>query len=127
MPDLTSTFLPFLSMALALAAAIGVALVFVGTKNRGLSEVQADTITALQAQNQAQAQQMKILERKIARLESTFSTLQVTLKKRQGLLIEVNDELITIINQRTGAEQTVKIKIDSGELLALDEKKEKEN
>ncbi len=124
MPDLTSTFLPFLSMALALAAAIGVALVFVGTKNRGLSEVQADTITALQAQNQAQAQQMKILEKKIARLESTFSTLQVTLKKRQGLLIEVNDELITIINQRTGAEQTVKIKIDSGELLALDDKKE---
>ncbi len=124
MPDLTSTFLPFLSMALALAAAIGVALVFVGTKNRGLSEVQADTITALQAQNQAQAQQMKILEKKIARLESTFSTLQVTLKKRQGLLIEVNDELITIINQRTGAEQTVKIKIDSGELLALNEKKE---
>jgi len=124
MPDLTSTFLPVLSMALALAAAIGVALVFVGTKNRGLSEVQADTITALQAQNQAQAQQMKILEKKIARLESTFSTLQVTLKKRQGLLIEVNDELITIINQRTGAEQTVKIKIDSGELLALDDKKE---
>ncbi len=124
MPDLTSTFLPLLSMALALAAAIGVALVFVGTKNRGLSEVQADTITALQAQNQAQAQQMKILEKKIARLESTFSTLQVTLKKRQGLLIEVNDELITIINQRTGAEQTVKIKIDSGELLALNDKKE---
>ncbi len=124
MPDLTSTFLPFLSMALALAAAIGVALVFVGTKNRGLSEVQADTITALQAQNQAQAQQMKILEKKIARLESTFSTLQVTLKKRQGLLIEVNDELITIINQRTGAEQTVRIKIDSGELPALNDKKE---
>ena len=124
MPDLTSTFLPLLSMALALAAAIGVALVFVGTKNRGLSEVQADTITALQAQNQAQAQQMKILEKKIARLESTFSTLQVTLKKRQGLLIEVNDELITVINQRTGAEQTVKIKIDSGELLALNDKKE---
>ncbi len=124
MPDLTSSLLPFLSMALALAAAIGVALVFVGTKNRGLSEVQADTITALQAQNQAQAQQIKILEKKIARLESTFSTLQVTLKKRQGLLIEVNDELITIINQRTGAEQTVKIKIDSGEILAIDDKKE---
>jgi len=124
MPDLTSTFLPFLSMALALAAAIGVALVFVGTKNRGLSEVQADTITALKATTPAQAQKMKILEKTIARLESTFSTLQVTLKKRQGLLIEVNDELITIINQRTGAEQTVKIKIDSGELLALDDKKE---
>jgi TolA-binding protein len=123
MPDV-SAFLPLLSLIIALMAGVGVVIAFLGNRNRGLSEVQGSTITALQAQNQAQGNQIRALEKQIDRLEGVFSTLQVTLKKRRGLLIEVNDDLITIVDQRTGAEQTVKIKIDNGKLEAIEEKKE---
>lgn len=119
MPE-PSTYLPVLSIAIALMAAIGVVIAFIGNKNRGLTLVQESTITALQAQNEAQENQIRILEKKIALLENTFATLQVTLKKRRGLLLEVNDDLITIIDQRTGVEQTMKIKIDSDELKAIE-------
>jgi TolA-binding protein len=123
MPDVSS-FLPMLSLIIALMAAVGVVIAFLGNRNRGLSEVQNSTITALQAQNKAQENQIRALEKQIDRLEGVFSTLQVTLKKRRGLLIEVNDDLITIVDQRTGAEQTVKIKIDNGKLEAIEDKKE---
>ena len=119
MPDF-SVLLPILSITIALMAAIGVVVAFLGNKNRGLSEVQSSTITALQAQNEAQEKQIRILEKKIARCEGVISTLQVTLKRRRGLLLEVNGELITITNQRTGAEETVKIQIDSDEMKAIE-------
>ncbi len=108
MPDF-GAFLPLLSIAIALSAAIGVVIAFVGNKNRGMSEVQTNTITALQAQNTAQEKQIQVLEKKITRLEGVFFTLQVTLKKRRGLLIEVNDDVITLIDQRTGVEHVVQI------------------
>ncbi len=115
MPE-PNAILPILSITIALMAAVGVVVAFLGNKGKGLSEVQTSTITALQAQNEAQEKQIRILEKKIARCEGVISTLQVTLKSRRGLLLEVNGELITITDTRTGAEQSVKIKIDSGEL-----------
>src|SRR6266852_5928482 len=111
--------LPLTALMIALFGlilSVGGIFVYRGSRNKGLSELDAKTITSLQAQNEAQEKQIHILEKKIARCEGVISTLQFTLKSRRGLLLEVNGELITITDTRTGAEQSVKIKIDSGEL-----------
>ena len=110
MPDF-SAFLPVLSIMIALGAAIGVVIAFLGNRSRGLSEVQSSTITALQAQNQAQEQQIKILEKKITRLEGVLSTLQYTLKERRRLRLEIKDEFVILYDERTGAEITVPVQI----------------
>ncbi len=126
MPDFTP-FLPLLSIVIALGAAISVVIAFIGNKNKGLSEVQSSTITALQAQNAAQDQQMQMqdkqiqtLEKKVARMESVMRTTQDMLRKRRRLRLEINGEYVTLIDERTGAEITVPI--HTGPL----EKREKE-
>ncbi len=110
MPDF-GAFLPVLSIMIALGAAISVVIAFLGNRNRGLSEVQSSTITALQAQNQAQEQQIKILEKKITRLEGVLSTLQYTLRERRRLRLEIKDEFVILYDERTGAEITVPVQI----------------
>jgi TolA-binding protein len=119
MPDF---FLPILSIGIALVAAagtIGFVVSFVGNRNRGLSEVQMNTISALQAQNQAQGQQIQALEKKITRLEGVIHTLQYTLKERRRLKLEVKDDFVLLLDERTGAEITVPIHT-SGPLEKLD-------
>lgn len=100
MPDL-ATLLPLLSLIIATGAAVGVVVAFLGNKNRGLSEVQSSTITALQAQNEAQEHQIKMLEKKIVRLNRIVLTIEYALKRR-GLRIEIDDEAITLVDERSG-------------------------
>ncbi len=99
-------------------------IAFVGNRNRGLSEVQGSTIVALQAQNEAQEKQIKILEKKIMRLEGVLSTLQYTLKDRRRLRLEVRDEYVILTDERTGAEITVPVQIHVNEAVHKDEKEE---
>lgn len=107
------------SLILTIIVAIAGSFAFRGLANRSHSDIQKDTIEALQAQNAAQEKQIQALERKIARLEGILSTLQTTLKKRRGLLIEINDDVITLVDQRTGAEHTVQIHT-TGQLEQID-------
>ena len=102
-------FLPLLSLLISVTVAGAVTLAFVGNKNKGLSEVQTSTITALQAQNVAQEAQIKILDKKVMQLERTLRTVQYTLRKRRRLQLEINGETITIVDERTGSELTVPI------------------
>ena|SRR5437660_6476287 len=121
MPDF-GALLPLLSIIIALGAAVSVVVAFVGNRNRGLSEVQSSTITALAAQNDAQEKQIAMLEKKIVRLDRTIITIQYALQKRRRLRLEINEDAITIIDERTNAEITVPVS-----LTGTIDKKEKEN
>lgn len=124
MPPEFGALLPVMSIVITLCAVIGGAIAFRGNQGKGNSEIQQSTIMAQQAQLDTQDKQIKALKEKVTRLEAIFSTLQITLKKRRGLLIEISDDLITLIDQRTGTEQSVKIHIDSGELDAINKKED---
>ena len=107
--NLLYVLLPVLSIALTLVVAVGGVFAFRGNAHKSALDAQKSTIESLMAQNQAQEKQIQALERKIERLEATFTTVQYTLKKRRGLLVEINDDVVTLIDQRTGQEHTVKI------------------
>lgn len=109
-------------IALTIAILLGGLWAFRRSSVKQLGELQESVIATYKSQNEAQAIQIKALEKKVAKLEGTLSTLQITLKKRRGLLIEINDDLITLVDQRTGAEHAVQIRLDSGELEAVDQK-----
>lgn len=117
-------FLPSVPMLIIIAAGLAGGLwIFKRSYVKQLGELQESVISTYKAQNDAQAIQIKTLEKKVARLEGVISTLQLTFKKRRGLLIEVDDDVITLIDQRTGAEHTVKINIsDQHEAVQVDEK-----
>lgn len=104
MPDM-SMILPMLSLVIALSAAVGVVVAFLGNKNRGLSEVQTSTITALQAQNDAQEQQIKAQGQQIKRLNRVVLTIEYALKRR-GLRIEIDDDAITLIDENASKRGT---------------------
>src|SRR2546429_5752584 len=101
MPDF-SVFLPILSITIALLAAIGVVIAFLGNKNRSLSEVQASTITALQAQNDAQEQQITMLEKEIARCKRDGVAMRAGFKQVGIEISEINEREIILI-QTAGA------------------------
>ena len=119
MTDFGPLFLPLLSIGIAffgVAGTVGFVIVFIGNRNRGLAQTQSDTseaqnntITALEAQIRAQDAQIKALEKKVARCEGVMSTIQYTLKERRKLRLEVKDDFVTLIDERTGAEITVPI------------------
>jgi len=121
MPDFSS-FLPVGSFFIAFCTAIGLVIMFVGNKNRGLSEVQNSTITALAAQNDAQEKQIAVLEKKILRLDRTIITIQYALQKRRRMRLEINEDAITIIDERTSAEITVPVSFQATKRMPLSPK-----
>ncbi len=105
-------FSPLLTLFITLCAAMGpIALVinWIGNRSKGLSEVQNSTVTALEAQVRAQDAQIKAFETKLNRFERILRTIQDTLRKRRRLRLEINDEYVTLIDERTSAEITVPI------------------
>src|SRR6266851_4093963 len=98
MTDFGPLFLPLLSIGIAffgVVGTVGFVIVFTGNRNRGLSEAQNNTITALEAHIRAQDAQIKALEKKVARCEGVMSTIQYTLKERRKLRLEVKDDFVT--------------------------------
>lgn len=71
-----------------------------------------------------------ILQGKVTRLENEVAQLQKTMKAVQkvldneGLQIRVSNDVITLTDDRARHARTVSVRIDSGELEALDNKKE---
>ncbi len=122
MPDFVVNSLPAAVIAL-IGLLLGV-IAYRRFNTKQLGEIQEKVIDAYKSQSEAQDRQIKMLKEKVQRLESIFSTLQITLKKRRGLLIEINDDLITLVDQRTGTEQTVQIHIDNGELPTIEKKEQ---
>ena len=118
MPD-PGILLPLLSIVIALfgvIGSVGFVVAFTGNKNRGLSEVQNSTITSLQAtiaslqaQNEAQEKHAQALEKKILHLEGIVRTIQYTLKERRRLKLEIKDDFVMLLDERTGAEISVPI------------------
>ncbi len=109
---LTALMIAIFGMVLS----VGSILIYRGSRGKGLSELDAKTITSLQAQNssqekqmQAQEKQMQVMEKKIMQLDRTIKTIQDTLRKRRKLRLEINGEYVTLIDERTGAEITVPI------------------
>ncbi len=104
------TLLPSLPMmVITIGIMLGGLWAFRRAYVKQIGELHESAITTYKSLNEVQEKQIKALEKKVQRLEAIFSTLQITLKKRRGLLIEINDDLITLVDQRTGTEQTVQI------------------
>jgi hypothetical protein len=113
----------FPTLVITIAVLFGGLWVFKRSYVKQLGELQESVIATYKAQNEAQAKQIASLEKKLARMETVLSTLQITLKRRRGLLIEINDDLITLVDQRTGAEHAVQIHVsDQHEAVQVDEK-----
>ncbi len=115
MPEF-APFLPIISIAMTLIFAIGIGIVYLGNRNKGLSELDAKTISSLQAtiasleaQDKAREKQVAVLEKKVAQHERVLHTVQDMLRKRRRLRLEINDQYVTLIDERTGAEITVPI------------------
>ncbi len=119
------TFLPSVPMLIIIAAGlVGGLWIFKRSYVKQLGELQDSVIATYKSQNEAQELQIKTLEKKVARLEGVISTLQITFKKRRGLLIEIDEDVITLVDQRTGAEHTVKINVsDQHEAINIDKEK----
>lgn len=117
------TFLPNLpTLAIMLAITLGGLWVFKRTNVKQIGEMQEKVIATYKSENEVQELKIKSLERKVKQLEAVLATLQVTLKKRRGLLIEISDDLITLVDQRTGAEHAVQIHVtDQHEAILKDE------
>lgn len=115
-------FLPSVPMLVIIVAGlVGGLWIFKRSYVKQLGELQQSVIATYKAENEAQELKIKSLERKVTRLESVLATLQVTLKKRRGLLIEINDDLITLVDQRTGTEHAVQIHVtDQHEAILKD-------
>lgn len=119
-------FLPSVPMLIiTVAVLVGGLWIFKRSSVKQLGELQQSVINTYKAQNEAQELQIKALATKVKRLEDTLATLKITLKKRRGLLIEVNDDVITLVDQRTGAEHTVQINIsDQHDAIKLEDKEQ---
>ncbi len=109
MPDFVVNSLP--AAVIALIGLLSGVIAYRRFNTKQLGEIQEKVIDAYKSQSEAQDKQIKMLKEKVQRLEAIFSTLQITLKKRRGLLIEINDDLITLVDQRTGAEHAVQIHV----------------
>jgi hypothetical protein len=106
-----NTFVPFASLLLTVVLAVGGVFAFRGAINRSASEIQKNSIEALQAQNEAQEVQIKTLEKEMVRLKKQFETVQIALKHR-GLSIEMEGDSIILIDNQTRQTRTV-ISIDA--------------
>src|SRR5258708_20356232 len=115
MPDF-GFILPLTALMIALFGlilSIGGILVYRGSRNKGLSELDAKTIISLQAQNEAQEKQMEAqekqiqaLEKKVARCEGVISTIRYTLKDRRRPPPEWKDDFDRLFNAPTAPKLT---------------------
>ncbi len=119
MPDFVVNSLP--AAVIALIGLLSGVIAYRRFNTKQLGEIQEKVIDAYKSQSEAQDKQIKMLKEKVQRLEAIFSTLQITLKKRRGLLIEINDDLITLVDQRTGAEHAVQIHVTDQHAAILKE------
>ena len=92
-----------------IASLVG-AIAYRRNNTKQLRDIQDKVIETYKTQNELQEKQIKLLEKKITHLENVLNTLGQTLKHRRGLLIEIHDEVITLIDQRTGTEHTVQVR-----------------
>ncbi len=109
---LTALMIAIFGMVLS----VGSILIYRGSRGKGLSELDAKTITSLQAtivaleaQDEAREKQVAVLEKKVAQHERVLHTVQDILRKRRRLRLEINDQYVTLIDERTSAEITVPI------------------
>jgi uncharacterized protein HemX len=117
-----SALLVIANLVVLIGGAIGGYIVLRSTVSQGAQKLQTTMIETLQAQNDIQEKQIAALEKKIKRLDRTILTIQYTLQKRRRLRLEINEDAITITDERTSAEITVPVRL-TGPL----EKEEKEN
>jgi hypothetical protein len=110
MPPEFNALLPVLSIVLTLCMAVGTVMAFRGNTGKGLSEAQEKAITALTTQNEVQEKQIERLEKKLVHLNRVMLTVEYALKRR-GLRIEIDDDAITLIDEKTRANQTTQIRI----------------
>lgn len=116
-------FLPSVPMLIIIVAGLtGGLWIFKRSYVKQLGELQQSVIDTYKSQSEAQDKEINLLKRKVTKLEAVLTTLQVTLKKQRGLLIEINDDLITLVDQRTGTEHAVQIHVsDQHEAILKDE------
>ena len=108
MPEFILTSLPGIIIMLV-ATLIG-AVAYRRNNTKQLIEMRSQLIDTYKAQVELQEKQIKALEKKVTHLNRVMMTVEYALKRR-GLRIEIDDEAITLIDERSRANQTVQIKM----------------
>jgi hypothetical protein len=98
MIDLLPTFLPYLSIVVALVVTIGGIFAFRQGYSRMAITVREDVISALNSQIDTLKDQVVALEKEIERQKVIVSTIRYALKQR-GLYIRVNGDIITMVDR----------------------------
>jgi hypothetical protein len=108
MIDLLPTFLPYLSIVVALVVTIGGIFAFRQGYSRMAITVREDVISALNSQIDTLKDQVVALEKEIERQKVIVSTIRYALKQR-GLYIRVNGDVITMVDR--GRPDTTQVRI----------------
>lgn len=119
MPIDPSAFLPMLNVLLMVCLTVGGVIVFRGSRGKAVTEAQERTIDALKVQNETQEKQIERLEKKVTHLNRVVLTIEYALKRR-GLRIEIDDDAITLVDERSRANQTVQIRMMEAQPLEED-------
>ncbi len=117
-----TALLPVVSLVVSLCIAVGGVIAYRGAVSRSTSEIQKNTIEALQAQNETQEKQITACEKEIRRLKEIMATVQYALKRR-GLRIEVDGDSITLYDEQTRSALTAQIRMRDDDQV-ITEKKE---
>lgn len=118
------TFLPYLSIVVALALTVGSILAFRQGYSKMAVAIREEVIEALNSQIAVFKDQVEALEKEIERQKVVISTIRVALRLR-GLYIRVNGDMITMEDR--GRTRTTQIRMGQKTLEGNGNEDEEEN
>jgi hypothetical protein len=116
-------WLPIINLVFIIGVPIGLAIGIRSGFDKAAKAAEARVRAALTEENTVLERKVTRLEKEIARMRKTLITIGRILDG-QGLHIEVSDDVVTLTDERARRGKTIHVHIDSGELPAIDEKKE---
>lgn len=119
-------FLPSVPMLIIIVAGLAGGLwIFKRSYVKQIGELQASVNATYRSLNEAQEKQIITLKDELKHLKRIVTAIQYALN-RQGLRIEIDGESITLIDDQARKARTVQIRIDSDEIDAINNSKDKE-
>jgi hypothetical protein len=112
--DFLAPLQPIFEILFFVSVTVSGFLMWRGSQGKEASQIQDRAITALEAQ-------MKVQEKEILRLKRVVLTIEYALKRR-GLRIQIDNDAITLVDERSRANQTVQIRMM--ESMPLEEDKD---
>lgn len=113
-----NTFLPIFSVVISLCVAIGGFAALRSGFFKQSSEIQDQTISALQARTTVLEKQVEDSAKEIARHRQQMKTIRIALERR-GLHIEIDGDTVTIIDADGGRASTTRSSSNKGNMRPI--------